>query len=255
MNEVLFSIDAGVGRITINRPVKSNAMSPEVLKELRRIVHVSGEDSRIKVLTITGAGEKVFCAGLDLKASLSAESGGTAPIRSDFRQLLLEIVQCPKPTVALVRGDAMGGGMGIILACDIVLACSDVHLSTPEINVGMFPMMVMGLLYRNVGRKKATEMMLLGERIPAPEAQGFGIINHTYGRGQFESASAEFVRKLASKSSTILRMGKEVITGILDENLIVEEKILENALAEVMDTEDSREGIRAFVEKRPPRWD
>jgi enoyl-CoA hydratase/carnithine racemase len=119
----------------------------------------------------------------------------------------------------------------------------------------MFPMMVLGLLYRNVGRKRATEMMLLGERIPAPQAQEFGIINHAYSRNHFEASAAEFVRKLAAKSSTILRMGKEAINGILDKKLVIEEKILETALAEVMATEDSKEGIRAFVEKRPPKWD
>jgi enoyl-CoA hydratase/carnithine racemase len=207
----------------------------------------------VRAVTLTGAGEKVFCAGVDLEASLAAESGSQAFGRSDFRQLLLDIVECPKPTVVLARGHAMGGGVGIVLASDLCLACDDVYFSTPEIQVGMFPMMVLGLLYRNVGRKRATEMMFLGERITAPQAQEIGIINHAYSRDQFETAADEFVRKLAAKSSKILKMGKAAIFRILDEKLPSEEKFLESALVEVMATDDSKEGIRAFVEKRPPR--
>jgi len=250
----LFSADAGVGRITINRPEKSNALNPEVLTQLRRILKEAAEDSGVRVITLTGAGEKVFCAGADLRASLAAESRSEAFCRSDVRQLLLDIVECPKPTVVLARGHVMGGGLGIVLASDLCLACDDVYFSTPEIQVGLFPMMVLGLLYRNVGRKKATEMMFLGERIPAPRAQELGIINHAYGRDQFEAAADEFVYKLATKSSKILKMGKAAISRILDEKLPSEEKFLEAALGDVMATDDSKEGIRAFVERRPPRW-
>ena len=254
MEEVLFSIDAGVARVAINRPAKSNALSPELMKELHRILRTAGDDTAVRVITITGTGDKVFCAGMDLKA-FAAGREIQADGRSKFRQLLMEIVQCPKPIITLVRGHVMGGGLGIVLASDLSLACSDVQFSTPEIHVGLFPMMVLGLLYRNVGRKKATEMMFLGERITAAQAKEFGIINHTYSREDFEAASSEFVRKLASKSPAILQMGKEVISRVLDEKLAGEEKLLETALAEVMATEDSEEGIRAFLEKRQFKWD
>jgi enoyl-CoA hydratase/carnithine racemase len=113
--------------------------------------------------------------------------------------------------------------------------------------------MVMGLLYRNVGRKKATEMMFLGERMTALEAQELGMINHAYNRDQFESAARELLQKLIVKSSTILKMGKEAISRVLDEKLAGEEQFLESALAEVMATDDSKEGIRAFLETRPPK--
>jgi enoyl-CoA hydratase len=254
MDEVLYSTEAGVGRITINRPEKSNALNPAVLRQMRQILGNAGADRKVRVVSITGTGDKVFCAGVDLKASLSAESGWKASGRSDFRQLLLEIAHCPKPTVALARGHVMGGGLGIVLAADLCLACDDVHFSLPEIRVGMFPMMVMGLLYRNVARKKATELMFLGERITAAGAQEFGIINHAISRDQFESKAGEFVRKLALNSAAILRMGKEAMCRVLDERLPEEEKFLESALVEVMATEDSKEGIRAFVEKRQPKW-
>ncbi len=253
MDEVLYSVEAGAGRVTINRPQKSNALNPAVLGQMRRILDSASGDPNVRLITITGAGNRVFCAGVDLKLSLSAESGEWFG-RSDFRQLLLDIMRFPKPTIALARGHVMGGGLGIVLACDLCLACDDIHLSAPEIQVGMFPMMVMGFLYRNVGRKKATELMFLGERISALQAQEFGIVNHVFSRNQFEAAAGEFVQKLASKSATILKMGKKAISRILDKRLAEEERFLESALAEVMATADSKEGIRAFVEKRRPDW-
>jgi enoyl-CoA hydratase len=255
MDEVLFSVKAGVGSITINRPDKRNALNRSVILQLGITLKKAVQDSGVRVITLTGAGEKIFCAGGDLKASLSGESGNQGFGLSDLRQLLLEIVQCPKPMVTLARGHVMGGGLGLMLATDFSLACDDVCFSTPEIQVGMFPMMVMGLLYRNVGRKRATEMMFLGERIPAVQAVELGLINHAYPRDQFEAAAGEFVQKLAAKSSVILQMGKKAISQLLDGNLEGEEKYLESALTEVMATEDSKEGLRAFVEKRPPKWD
>ena len=253
MDEVLYSVEAGAGRITINRPQKSNALNPAVLGQMRRILDSASGDRNVRLITITGAGGRVFCAGVDLKFSLATESGEWAG-RSDFRQLLLDIVRFPKPTVTLVKGHVMGGGLGIVLASDLCLACDDIHFSAPEIQVGMFPMMVMGLLYRNIGRKKATEMMLLGDRITALQAREFGIINHVFSRDQFEAAAAGFVQNLASKSATILKMGKRAISRLLDKKLPEEERFLESALAEVMATADSKEGIRAFVEKRQPNW-
>ena len=250
MDEVLFSIDEGEGRVTINRPGKSNALNPDVLHQLRQTIRMAGEDPNVRVLTISGAGEKVFCAGMDLKTALLAEGSGQGFDSTNFRQLLLDVAYCPKPTIALARGHVMGGGLGIVLACDLCIACDDVHFSTPEILVGMFPMMVLGLLYRNVGRKKATELMLLGERISATQAQQFGIINHAYPRNRFQAESSELVRKLADKSPAILLLGKKAISQTLDRTLSQEEKFLESALADVLNTEDSKTGIRAFAEKK-----
>ena len=254
MDNVFFAKEAGVGKITINRPEKSNTLDAEIIRTLRRMIQSAEADPNLRILTVTGSGERVFCAGVDLKASLASGKGEEGFGRSDFRQLLFELVRFPKPTVALARGHVMGGGLGIVLACDLCLACEDVHFSTPEIQVGMFPMMVFGLLHRHVGRKKATEMMFLGERIMAPQAKELGIINHAIPREQFDIRAEEFLRSLAQKSTTILSMGKAAVSHLMDENLHEEEIFLESALVEVMATEDSREGIRAFVEKRPPRW-
>jgi enoyl-CoA hydratase/carnithine racemase len=162
----------------------------------------------------------------------------------------MDIISCPKPTVALAGGHALGGGLGIALACDLCLACEDVHFSTPEIQVGLFPMMVMALLYRNIGRKKATELMFLGERISATEALHYGIVNHVYARERFHAESGEFIRKLVGKNPTILAMGKRAMSRVMDQTLAKEEELLESALVDVLDSEESKKIMQSFLEKR-----
>lgn len=255
-SEVLYSVDGNVGRITINRPEQRNALNSAVLTGIRHALADAAVDRSVRVVTLTGAGEKVFCAGADLKASLTREAGKEPPDfgRGDYRNLLLAIRECPKPTVALAKGHVMAGGLGIFLACDLSLACEDIHLSTPEIHVGMFPMMVLALLYKHVGRKKATEMLFLGEQIPAGVARDYGMVNQVFPRSGFDVAAEEFVGKVAAKSFSILRQGREAIREMEDLALPQTLEYLESALARVMETEDSKEGIRAFLEKRKPQW-
>ncbi len=254
MNEVLFSIHEGIGRITINRPDQRNALNPAALEGIREALLNAGRNPAVRVIAFTGAGDKVFCAGADLKATDADETGKGNFGRSDYRHLLAEMLQCPKPTVALARGHVLAGGLGILLACDLALACEDVYFSTPEIHVGMFPMMVSALLYRHVGRKRAAEMLFLGERVPARQAEAYGIVNHVLPRDKFEAGSSDYLQKLAAMSTHILRLGKEAVSRIEDAALTQELEYLEGALAKVMSSEDSREGIRAFLEKRKPVW-
>jgi enoyl-CoA hydratase/carnithine racemase len=255
MSEVRYEVASHVASLTIDRPLRRNALDAAVLVELRRLVAQAVADPDVRVITLTGAGDQVFCAGADLKASSSGEEGlGGRFGRGEFRALLLELVNCPKPTVALARGHVMAGGLGLLLACDLALAADDIHVSTPEVQVGMFPMMVLALLFRNVGRKKAAELILLGERISAAEARELGIVNRVFARGAFEESAHDFVTKLASRSGEILRRGKAAMREV--EGLPLDQQLerLEKALELLMATADSQEGIRAFLEKRPPRW-
>ena len=255
MSEVLYTVHSGAARITIHRPEQRNALNPAVLAGLRARLAEAATDRNVRVITITGSGDRVFCAGAVLRASQGAEAGDAQDFgRSDFRNLLVEIDGSPKPTVALARGHVMAGGLGILLACDLALACDDIHFSTPEVHVGMFPMMVLALLFRNVGRKKATELMFLGERISATQTLECGMVNHVYARAEFDAAAEAMVAKLAAKSGRILRLGKEAMRATEDLPLPEALEQLEAALARLMETNDSREGIRAFLEKRPPRW-
>ncbi len=254
MSEVLFSIAEGIGRITINRPQQRNALNPRVLELLSKALLDAGRNRDVRVIAVTGAGDRVFCAGADLKPGSRGEAGAKGFARSDYRRLLVEILRCPKPTVALARGHVMAGGLGILLACDLALSCDDIHFSTPEIQVGMFPMMVLALLHRHVGRKRAAEMLFMGERIPAASAMEYGIVNRVFPRSRFDVSATEYLSKLAGESSAILRLGKEAIGRIEDAGLAEELEYLEGALERVMSTGDSREGILAFVEKRRPVW-
>jgi enoyl-CoA hydratase len=252
MSEVLFSIDHSLGHILINRPAQRNALNAAVLKGMRDAVDRAATNNAVRVVTISGAGEKVFCAGADLKEAVTEDPGRPGFDAGEYRHLLADILHCPKPTVALARGHVMAGGMGLLLACDLALACEDIHFSTPEINVGMFPMMVLALLVRHVGRKRAREMLFLGERIPADLALEYGIVNRVFPRDQFGLLSAEYLQRLADKSSHILKLGKEALERVEDAALPGELEYLEGALSRVMASEESREGIRAFVEKRKP---
>lgn len=253
-DEVHTSVDSGILALTINRPGQRNALNHAVFQGLCEALRNAAENRAVRVVTLTGAGDKVFCAGVDLKSAIGEEAGGAAFSPSDYQKLLLEILHCPKPTVALARGHVAAGGLGILLACDLALACDDVHFSTPEILVGMFPMMLLALLYRHVGRKKATEMLFLGERMPAAAAMESGIVNHVYPRDRFETEASRFVRNLSEKSSSILRLGKEAILHVEGRALREDLAYLESALARVMSCADSKEGMRAFTEKRKPQW-
>ena len=253
-DEVLLLLQAGVLDITINRPDRANALDAGVLRGLREALHAAAGDPAVRVVTLSGVGDRVFCAGADLKSALGSREGGLAFQPADYRALIQEILDCPKPTVALARGHVMAGGIGILLACDLALACDDIHFSTPEIHVGMYPMMVLSLLYRHVGRKRAAEMLLLGDRIPASTARDFGIINRAVPRDRFEAEAGRTVRGLAEKSSAILRLGKEAAARVAGRGLQEDLEYLESALSRVMACSDSKEGLTAFLEKRKPHW-
>jgi enoyl-CoA hydratase len=253
-DEVRSILEAGILEVSIHRPEQRNSMDAAVMAGLITALRQAAANRAVRVVTLTGSGDKVFCAGADIKSSRSEEPGAGGFTPRAYRELLLEILRFPKPTVALARGHVLAGGLGLVLACDFALACDDIYLCTPEILVGMFPMMVMALLVRHVGRKRALEMAFLGERLPAEAAMQFGILNHVYVRDQFEIESSRFVQKLAEKSAAIVRLGKEALLQMEAPRLEAELTDLETALSQVMSCVDSKEGIRAFLEKRNPQW-
>ena len=253
-DEIRSTLESGVLEISIHRPEQRNSMDAAVMTGLITALRQAAANRAVRVVTLTGSGDKVFCAGADLKSSQSHGPGAGGFTPPAYRELLLEILRCPKPTVALARGHVLAGGLGLVLACDFALACDDIHVSTPEILVGMFPMMVMALLMRHVGRKRAFEMAFLGERLPASAAMQFGILNHVYARDRFEIEAGRFVHKMAEKSAAIVRLGKEALLHMETPRLEADLMDLESALSRVMSCADSKEGMRAFLEKRKPQW-
>ena len=148
----------------------------------------------------------------------------------------------------------LAGALGIALACDLIIAKEGAGFGTPEINVGLFPFMIMALIYRNVPRKKTTEMLLLGERLTAEEAREAGIVNKVVPADEFDAAVAEWAAKLASKSPLIMRLGKDAMWRQLDMPLADALDYLRSQLTIELSTEDAVEGVTAFFEKREPEW-
>jgi enoyl-CoA hydratase/carnithine racemase len=208
----------------------------------------------VRVVVVTGAG-KAFCAGGDFQQM----SGGGAdeaalPARGDYADLLLAMVRSEKPIIAKVNGHAMGGGLGLVAASTFAIASSEAQLGTPEIQVGLFPMMIMAVLARVVPRRRLTKMMLLGEKLSADEALRAGLVNEVAAPGELDSEVAKLAAALVEKSPTATRLGLRAFAEQDDMDLASALPMLRGKLAECLSTEDAREGLTAFLEKRAPKW-
>jgi enoyl-CoA hydratase/carnithine racemase len=247
---LIYQAENRIGWITINREAQRNALSPEALTLFHKALDTAQADTAVRVICVTGAGEKAFCSGADL-GGLSADRGS---IIARYANLLKRLPGFPKPVVARVNGACMAGGLGLMLACDIVIACQDARFGAPEVNVGLFPMMIGALIYRNVPRKKAMEMSLTGRRLGAEEALEMGLITQTVPREKLDAAVGDLLALLASKSPIGMKIGKEAFYTMMDMPYAQAIDFLAGKLGEVAATEDAREGITAFLEKRPPKF-
>jgi enoyl-CoA hydratase len=204
---------------------------------------------------LTSSHETTFSSGANL-AGFAAD----VPIvhrhfgTERFPHLFRLIGTLGKPTICAANGHVLAGALGIALACDLIVAKEGATFGTPEINVGAFPFMIMALIYRNVPRKKTSELLLLGERIDAREAERIGIVNRVVPEAEFEGAVREWAAKLASKSPVIMRLGKDAMYRQLDMPFEDALDYLRSQLSLAMTTEDIVEGVQAFFEKREPQW-
>ena len=254
-DEVLFDVSDGVGTVTINRPERRNAMSWDVITGLRAIVTAVKTDPAVRVLVLTGAGDKAFCAGADLTGMASDTSYVEVhDARGELARLFLDMYALGKPTVARVRGYALAGGFGLALACDFVVASDDAQFGTPEIDVGLWPYMITVPLLRSMPPKKVLELMLTGRRIDAAEAERIGFVNRVVPVGELDKATDELATTLASKSPAIVKLGRDSFYNVLDLSAREALDLLHPLLTITTSTEDAREGIAAFVEKRKPNW-
>jgi enoyl-CoA hydratase len=171
-----------------------------------------------------------------------------------FPQLFRLIGELGKPTLCAANGHVLAGALGLALACDLIIAREGVRFGTPEINVGVFPFIIMALIYRNVPRKKATELLLLGEQISADEAERIGIINRVVAPDEFDAAVADWAGKLAAKSPVLMRLGKDALFRQQDMAFADALEFLHTQLNIAFSTEDIQEGVKAFFEKRDPVW-
>lgn len=248
---LIYDVENHVGWITINREAQRNAVNPEALNLFHQALDTAEADASVRVICLTGAGDRAFCAGADLGGGMDADSRA---VFKTYAALLKRLAGYPKPTVARVNGYCMAGGMGLMLACDIVIASEEAKFGTPEVNVGLFPMMIGALIYRNVLRKKAMEMVLTGSRLTAAEALAMGLVTRVVTRPDLDTEVNERLTALAAKSPIGMKIGKEAFHTMADMPFERAVDYLADKLAEVAATEDAREGIMAFIEKRPPHF-
>lgn len=254
-DEVRYSVDAGIARLTINRPERRNALSWSVVRELRRRVAECRDDAEARVLVLTGEGDRAFCAGADLSGM--AEGAGYLDLhdaRGDLAQLFEDLWSLGKPSIARVRGYALAGGMGLALACDLVVAADDAQFGTPEIDVGLWPYMITVPLTRSMPPKKALELMMTGRRVDAAEADRIGFVTRVVPVDDLDAAVDELAASLATKPPGIMRLGRDAFYAVWDLAAADALRLLHPALTVTTGTADSAEGLAAFAEKRAPTW-
>jgi len=239
----------GVETITLFNPEKRNAIGPQMVTELLYALDDATKADDVRVIVVTGEG-KAFCAGGDFMSS----DGSKLDPRGDFADLVVALAHAQKPVVARVNGPAMGGGLGIVASCTFAIAASDAKLGTPEVDLGLFPMMIMAILARNVPRRRLVQMMLLGEKFDAAEGLRIGLLNEVVAPEELDAAVKRTVDALSSKSPSTLRLGLKAFAEQDDLDLLTALPILRAKLGEVLATDDAREGLMAFMQKRKPVW-
>ena len=248
------SVDGAVATITIDRPERRNALSPDVVSGLSAALAAAEADPSISVAVLTGAGERAFCAGGDLSGMAATSKKGQHLERGAVGDLFRRLRESRLPVVARVNGHALAGGFGLMLSCDLVVAADDVQLGMPEVDVGLWPFMVTALVQRDLPRKLALDLMLTGRRIAASEGERWGFVNRVVPRAGLDAAVAELTGTLASKSPVVLALGKSSYYSAEDMAFADKLAYLNGMLSLCLESEDAVEGVTAFLQKRPPEW-
>jgi enoyl-CoA hydratase/carnithine racemase len=242
--------DAGpIARVTLNRPEKRNPIGPATCGELVQALAEIKARPELRVVVLTGAGS-VFSAGGDLAAMQSASGGPSASLVD----LLLAMHGLGKPIIAMVNGPALAGGLGLMVACDLVVAADTATFGTTEIAVGLWPMMITAEITRSVGRKKTLEMMLTGRKLDAAEALSSGLVTRVVPAAELEAETQGLATELAGKSPAAVALGLQAFYRSQDMAIEPQLRYLEGELGRVLALDDAREGIAAFLGKRRPVW-
>lgn len=256
LREVLYDADdGGVATITLNRPEQRNALSARTLRELCEALRTAREDAAVRAVVLTGAGDAAFCAGADL-AGLAA--GASEVQRHQDRGLVADaFLACEslgKPLLGCINGHALAGGLGLALCCDLLVAADTATFGTPEIRVGVWPMMVMSIVIRNIGRKRALQLFMTGERIDAATALQWGLVNRVVPAAEVRAHTQRWATQLAEWSPLVMRLGRDAFYAIDGLDTEAALRYLQAQLTVVAQSDDFREGISAFLEKRRPTF-
>lgn len=253
--EIRYEIRDRAAVLTIDRPKARNALSARAMSQLIDGIARAEADPEARVIVLTGAGDRVFCAGGDLSAMAGADEGEpTQDVRRRYGLLLRRLRDAYRPTLARVNGHALAGGVGLVLACDLAVAVETAELGLPEVEVGLFPMTVMAFLRRHVGPKRALELALTGQRLSAREAVGWGLLNRAVPAAELDAEVASWASKLAAKSAAVLALGRRASAAAEDLPLPEAVEYMGSQLAANFAMEDAAEGVSAFFEKRKPEW-
>jgi enoyl-CoA hydratase len=245
----------GVATIALNEPDTRNALSDDLLAELIRALEACRDDDTVRCVVLTSTHHSVFSSG----GNLGGFAADVPLVHKHFATSLFPeafslLGRLGKPSICAANGHVLAGALGLALACDLVIASDAARFGTPEINIGLFPFMIMALIYRNVGRKKTAELMLMGEQISAAEAERIGIVNRVVPADSFEATVTDWAEKLARKSPVLMKLGKDAMYRQQDMEFVEALEFLHHNLTLAFSTEDIQEGVKAFFEKRDPIW-
>lgn len=254
-DELRYEIADGVATLTIDRPERRNALSWSVIAGMRARVAEAARDPEVRVVVVTGAGDRAFCAGADL-GGMRADAGYAEvhEARGELAALFDDLWSLGKPTVARVRGYCLAGGFGLALSCDLVVASDDAVFGTPEIDVGLWPYMITVPLCRSMPPKVVLDLMMTGRRVSAEEGHEMGFISRLVPVEGLDTEVDELTATLASKSPAVMKLGRDSFYAVWDQSASDALRLLHPMLTVTTELEDAAEGITAFMEKRPPVW-
>jgi methylglutaconyl-CoA hydratase len=240
--------------ITINRPEKRNALNGEVIAGISKGYREAHEDKDVRVIVLTGAGDKAFCAGADLQNTGGAFAADFSKPNVDYADLLRLSQNATKPAIARVGGVCMAGGMGLLCMTDMAVAADHVIFGLPEVKVGVFPMQVLSLLPSLVPRRLINEWALTGEPFDAIAAKEAGLLNYVVPAAELDAKVDWLIGRIVDKSPTAIRRGKYAMRAISSMSFDEGIAYTESQIALLSMTEDAKEGLKAFAEKRKPSW-
>ena len=253
LEQVLVTLDEHVATVTLNRPDQRNPLGAQMLRDLADAFRWCQTEQDVRVVVLTGAGDRAFCAGADL-GSFGGSMSDLELFRSRdlFVDLFLLMADLGKPILGRINGHALAGGFGLACSCDIQVAVDTATFGTTEINVGIWPMMIQAILARSIPRKVLLEMEMLGDRWTATQLQSIGVVNRVVPREQLDSTVAEMAAALARKSPAAMRLGRDSFYRQQDMDFRAALHYLHGQFLVISKTEDAKEGITAFFEKREP---
>lgn len=249
-----YGVSNRIATITINEPERRNPMSTDTMADLAAFADRAVGDDAVKVLVFTGAGDVAFSAGGDLSSGFVDDPIGLHRQRGILADLFRAMWRGGKPTIARVNGHALAGGFGLAVACDITICVDGAKLGVPEINVGLWPMMITAALTRSMSEKAALELMMTGRTITPREALALGAVSRVVAKSELDQVVDETAQLLASKSAASMMMGRDSFFAVARLNVDAALDRLQGGLTAVANTNDAVEGVTAFTDKRTPKW-